>query len=131
VIGPQAHFVGPKDLRALLAGALLDLGVALAGYTWGTACGGLEMLRTIGIQTGTSPDAGLVVDGHPEHVINRRVTLVPDGVASVNVRLRHGRSVTVPVRDNVYRHTIHGVSANLGTTWFDATGQRIDRPKHR
>lgn len=103
-----------------------------AGYTWGMACGGLEMLRTTGIQTGTSPDGGgLVIDGHPEHVINRRVTLVPDGVASVNVRLRHGRSVTVPVRDNVYRYTIHGVSAYLGTTWFDATGQRIDRPKHR
>lgn len=68
--------------------------------------------------------------GHPERIINRRVTLVPDGVARVKVRLRHGRSVTVPVHDNVYRNTIHGVSANLGTIWFDAAGHRIDHRKH-
>ncbi len=34
------------------------------------------------------------------------VVLVPDGVARVTVRLRHGHSVTVPVRDNVYRYMI-------------------------
>lgn len=102
-----------------------------AGYTWGMACGGTKMLRTTGIQTGTNPSGGgLVVDGHPKHLINRRVTLVPDGVASVKVRLRHGRSLTAPVRDNVYTYTIHGVSAYLGTTWFGPTGQRIDRPAH-
>ncbi len=84
-----------------------------------------------GIQTGTSPDGsgGLVLDGHPERVTNRRVTLVPDGVARVTVRLRGGRSVTVSVHDNVYRYTIRRVSADLGTVWFDTAGRRINHSK--
>jgi hypothetical protein len=102
-----------------------------AGYNWGGTYGTLETLRTTGIQTGTSPDGsgGLVLDGHPERVTNRRVTLVPDGVARVTVRLRGGRSVTVSVHDNVYRYTIRGVSADLGTVWFDAAGRRINHSK--
>lgn len=100
-----------------------------AGYTgWGVTCGGLDMLRTTGIGTGTSPDGsgGLVVNGHPENITIRRVTLVPDGVARVTVRLRHGRSVTVPVRDNVYRYTTHDIPIQLGTIWYDAAGRRVD-----
>jgi|GEM_PF-6187162 len=103
-----------------------------AGFnSWGATYGTLETLRTTGIQTGTSPDGsgGLVLDGHPERITNRQVTLVPDGVARVKVRLRGGRSVTVPVRNNVYRYTIRGISANLGTVWFDAAGRRIDHSK--
>ncbi|MCU1676175.1 MAG: hypothetical protein JWM93_933 [Frankiales bacterium] len=52
-----------------------------------------------------------------------------DGVARVTVRLRHGRSVTVPVRDNVYRYTIHDSPASMGTIWLDAAGRRIDHRK--
>jgi hypothetical protein len=103
-----------------------------AGYNaWGFTCGALDMLRTSGIQTGTSPDAsgGLIVNGLPRRPTIRRVTLVPDGVARVTVRLRHGRSITVPVRDNVYRYTIHEFPASMGTIWFDAAGQRIDHRK--
>jgi hypothetical protein len=55
---------------------------------------------------------------------------VPDGVARVTVRLRHGRSVTVPVRDNVYRHAIHEPPASMGTIWLDDAGRRIDHRKH-
>jgi hypothetical protein len=97
-----------------------------AGYTgWGMTCGGLDMLRTTGIQTGTSPGPGL-----PKLPAVRRVTLVPDGVARVTVRLRHRRSVTVPVRDNVYHYTTNESPAYMGTIWFDAAGHRIDHRKH-
>lgn len=104
-----------------------------AGYgNWGGTCGGLGRLRTTGIETGTNPDGGgLVLTGHPERVANRRITLVPDGVARVKVRLRGGKSVIVPVRDNVYEYMIHGISAYLGTTWYDAHGHRIERHTHR
>jgi hypothetical protein len=105
-----------------------------AGYnSWGMTCGGLDMLRTSGIQTGTSPDAtgGLVINGLPKHPADRRITLVPDGVARVTVRLRHRRSITVPVRDNVYRYTTHESPAYMGTIWYDANGHRIDHRKRR
>lgn len=105
-----------------------------AGYTgWGVICGGLDTLRTTGIQAGTSPDAsgGLIINGLPKHPALHRVTLVPDGVARVTVRLRHKRTVTVPVHDNVYRYTIHDSPAYMGTIWFDAAGHRIDHHKHR
>lgn len=102
-----------------------------AGYHWGATSGTLETLRTTGIQTGTSPNpgGGLVLNGRPQRSANRRVTLVPDGVARVRVRLRGGRFITVPVRNNVYRYTIDGVSVNPGTVWFDAAGRRINRRK--
>jgi hypothetical protein len=103
-----------------------------AGYPgWSMSCGGLDMLRTTGLQTGTSPQpsGGLIVNGRPAHLTINRVTLVPDGVARVTVRLRHGRSITVPVRDNVYRYTIRDSPASMGTIWFDAAGRRIDHRK--
>jgi hypothetical protein len=55
------------------------------------------------------------------------VVLVSDGVARAKVRLRAGRFVTVPVHNNVYSYAVHGRSpGNLGTTWLDAAGHRID-----
>ena len=102
------------------------------GYSWGGTLGTLETLRTSGIQTGTSPDGsgGVVLDGRPERIVNRRVTLVPDGVARVKVRLRAGRSVTVPVHNNVYRYTVRGsLPPAWGATWLDAAGHRIDHRK--
>jgi hypothetical protein len=74
---------------------------------------------------------GLIINGLPKHPTVHRVTLVPDGVARVTVRLRHRRFVTVPVRDNVYRYTIHESPAAMGTIWFDAAGRRIDHRQHR
>jgi len=100
-----------------------------AGFAgWGTTCGDLSMLRTSGIQTGTSPDpsGGLIINGLPRHPTLRRVVLVPDGVARVTVRLRHRRSVSVPVRGNVYRYTTTEPPAAMGALWFDAAGRRID-----
>jgi len=100
---------------------------------WGSTCGTLKNVRTTGIETGTTddPSGGLIINGKPKNVIQHRVTLVPDGVARVTVRLRGGRTVTVPVHDNIYRFDIRGTSANLGTTWYDTGGQRIDHRKKR
>ena len=102
-----------------------------AGYGWGGTYGTLEALRTTGIQTGTSPDGnGLVLDGQTQRVTSRRITLVPDGVARVQVRLRGGRYLTVPVRNNVYRYTVRGpLPPSWGATWYDAAGRRIDHRK--
>jgi hypothetical protein len=66
----------------------------------------------------------------PNFGVQNRITLVPDGVASVTVRLRHSRTVTVPVRNNVYRYTIHDSPAFMGTVWYDAQGRRIDHRQH-
>lgn len=55
-----------------------------AGYGGSSmTCGGLHMVRTTGIQTGTSPDSsgGLILDGLPKRPTLRVVVLVPDGVA--------------------------------------------------
>ncbi|HWH09998.1 MAG TPA: hypothetical protein VG165_02635 [Solirubrobacteraceae bacterium] len=103
-----------------------------AGYDgWGITCGNLTTLRTTGIATGSSPSpsGGLIVNGNASQVINRRITLVPDGVARVTVRVRGGHSITVPVHDNVYEYTIHGIQADLGTMWFDADGHRINHSR--
>jgi hypothetical protein len=96
--------------------------------SWGGSCADLEQLRTSGIAVGTQPNAsgGMLVEGRPQDPTIRQVVLVPDGVARVTVRLRHGRSVTVPVRDNVYRYTTTESPAFMGTLWFDAAGRRID-----
>ncbi len=100
---------------------------------WGMTCGEMERLRTTGIATGTTPDpdSALIVNGVPRRPTIRQVVLVPDGVARVTVRLRHRRTVTVPVHDNVYRYTIHGFPAQMGTLWFDADGRRIDHRRRR
>ena len=105
-----------------------------AGFTgWGFTCGNLDTVRATGLETGTTsdPSGGLIVNGKPANLLQHRVAVVPDGVARVAVRLRGGRTVTVPVRDNVYRFDIRGVSANLGTLWYDANGNRIDHRKKR
>jgi hypothetical protein len=94
-----------------------------AGYSWGMACGGMDRVRSTGLETGYG--GRIVGRGTFADVTSHRVTLVPDGVARVKVRLRGGRSVTVPVKDNVYNYTIHGSPAYLGTTWFGADGRRI------
>jgi hypothetical protein len=100
-----------------------------AGFNgWGMTCGQLEQLRTTGIETGSGV---LIHNGLPKHPTIRRFALVPDGVARVTVRLRHGRYITVPVRDNHYTYTIYDFPAAMGTIWFDASGHRIDHRQHR
>jgi hypothetical protein len=94
-----------------------------AGYSWGMACGGMDRVGSTGLETGYG--GRIVGRGKFAEVTSHRVTLVPDGVARVTVRLRGGRSVTVPVVDNVYSYTIHGSPAYLGTTWLGADGRRI------
>jgi hypothetical protein len=117
-----------RDGLCLLSSSAASAQPAKYRRGWGGTCGDLEMLRTSGIGTGTSPDPGgaLVINGLPRHPRIRRVVLVPDGVARVTVRLRHGRSVTVPVHDNVYRYTTTASPAFMGTIWLDAAGNRID-----
>lgn len=105
-----------------------------AGFSgWGSNCGTLESVRTTGIETGTTddPSGGLIINGRPKNIVQHRVTLVPDGVARVAVRVRGGRTVTVTVRDNIYRFNIRGSSAYLGTIWYDAAGRRIDHRRDR
>lgn len=100
-----------------------------AGFTsWGMHCASTEDLRSTGIETGTTPDdsGGLVVDGHPGRLVQHRIALVPDGVARVRVNLRGARTVTAPVKDNIYRYTITDSPAFMGTVWLDAAGRRID-----
>jgi hypothetical protein len=100
-----------------------------AGYAgWGSHCGDLKRLRKTGIQAGTSPeDYGGVITSATEmnRTRTRWTVLVPDGVARVTVRVRGGKTVTGTVHDNVYQYTITGPGANLGSTWYDAKGNRI------
>jgi hypothetical protein len=119
---------GPAIVTQTPSGKLETLPSPQGYNDWGSACGTLQTLRTSGIQTAMNPASS--VNAHPQSVTTSIVVLVPDGVASANVRLRGGRSVTVPVHNNVYSYTIHGSPANLGTTWLDTAGHRIDHRKH-
>ncbi len=55
--------------------------------------------------------------------------LVPDGVASVKLRVRGGKTITAPVRNNVYdlTHLGDGVFAIQPPLWLDANGHEIPR----
>lgn len=120
-----AERVGPEGFRLRHVLCLMSSSHPFGG--WGMACGDAEQLRTTGIQVGTSPSAAqaYTVTDRPGPTV-REIALVPDGVARVTVRLRHGRSVTVPVRDNIYKYVIHESPAMMGTIWLDAAGRRID-----
>lgn len=99
------------------------------GYVGGGTCATTATLTTTGIRTGAGDSAGRVTTGPVDYEngpLTRYVTLVPDGVAKVTINLRHGRTVTVPVRDNVYRFSVPGIQSQLGTIWYDAAGRRID-----
>jgi hypothetical protein len=87
----------------------------------------MDRLRKTGIEVGTSPDGGgdLYVPG--QKLTMRRITLVPDGVARVKVRLRQRRYATADVRENVYHYIRHDFPANMGSTWYDAAGHVIKR----
>jgi hypothetical protein len=52
--------------------------------------------------------------------------VVPDGVASVNVRVRGGRTVTAPVRNNLYVLD-DGVVPIQPPVWLDVNGRVIPR----
>jgi hypothetical protein len=52
--------------------------------------------------------------------------LVPDGVASVRLRVRGGRTITAPVRDNVYA-VEEDVFAIQPPVWLDVDGRVIPR----
>jgi hypothetical protein len=91
------------------------------GLFAGQACGGLMQLRTTGI--------GLAING-PKGFLT--IGLVPDGVASVIVRLRHHRLITAPVRNNLYEvSTGAELAPGWGVTWLDAAGHRIEHRRRR
>lgn len=99
-----------------------------AGYSgWGGTCAGIDRLRKTGIAVSTRPDGGGVMTTDPRRAkfTLRVITLVPDGVARVKVRLRQRRFVTAGVRGNVYQYTRRDIPANLGSTWYDAQGRVI------
>ncbi|WP_354697195.1 hypothetical protein DSM112329_02823 [Paraconexibacter sp. AEG42_29] len=99
------------------------------GYGGGGTCGTTSTLRTTGIRAGAGDNAGRVMTGPVDYEhgpLTHYATLVPDGVAKVTINLRRGRTVTVPVRDNVYRFAVPGIQSQLGTIWYDAAGTRID-----
>jgi hypothetical protein len=52
--------------------------------------------------------------------------LVPDGVASVKLRVRGGRTIAAPVRGNVYA-VDEDVFAIQPPLWLDASGHEIPR----
>jgi len=76
----------------------------------GMTCGTLAYLRAHGRIGFTVPPLGLV----------------PDGVASVRVRVRGGRSVTAPVRDNFYVLEAGEVPIQP-PVWLDVSGRVIPR----
>ena len=53
--------------------------------------------------------------------------LVPDGVASVKLRIRGGRTIGAPVRGNLYDVRDAGVFAIQPAHWFDAGGHPIHK----
>jgi hypothetical protein len=92
------------------------------GLMTGASCGGLDELRTTGIGGATNTDRGWVSS-----------KLVPDGVASVVIRLRRHRTIAVAVHDNFYElNTGRELTPAWGVRWLDASGNRIDhrRDKH-
>ncbi len=100
----------------------------------GGTCGSLDRLRSTGIEIGAFSNArGWVYSrdwvAKARTIRSRRFTLVPDGVARIRIRLRGGRLVNATVHDNVYSYALTGMSAYLGTVWYDAAGHRIARPK--
>jgi hypothetical protein len=125
-----AERVGPKGYALRHVLCLMSSSYDFRG--WGMSCGDVDQLRSTGIQTGTSPSAPqtYTATDRPGPTV-REIALVPDGVARVTVRLRHGRSVTVPVHDNTYKYVIHESPAMMGTIWYDAAGQRIDHRRRR
>jgi hypothetical protein len=125
-----AERAGPKGFATRHVLCLMSSSYDFRG--WGMSCGDVDQLRSRGIQTGTSPSApqAFTTTDRPGPSV-REIAVVPDGVARVTVRLRHGRSVTVPVKDNIYKYVIHESPAMMGTVWLDASGHRIDhRRRH-
>ena len=76
----------------------------------GSACGTLDDIHKHGYIGFTIPALGLV----------------PDGVASVRLRVRGGGTVTAPVRNNVYALE-DGVFPIQPPVWLDANGREISR----
>lgn len=89
----------------------------------GQICGDLRQLRTTGIgASGTRTDKGFITGA-----------LVPDGVASVIIRLRNDRHRTAKVHDNYYEiNTGNELAPAWGVRWLDTQGKTIDhrRTKH-
>lgn len=85
------------------------------GLIVGQGCGDLRQLRKTGIGGATSSAAGFVLNA-----------LVPDGVSRVVIRLRHHRTLTVPVRDNLFEiNTGAELPPGWGVRWLDAQGHTI------
>ena len=94
----------------------------------GQVCGGLHQLRTTGIGLSTALGSNRLRKTSAGLLANQFVTdtLVPDGVARVTVRVRGGRTITLPVINNVFQFiSRNGPPPYLGTRWFDAHGRPI------
>jgi hypothetical protein len=86
-------------------------------FTTGQSCGSLATLGAAGIGLLNGAEGRLVAGA-----------LVPDAVARVSIRLRDGRTVSAPVRDNYYSVDVgknHPVARDV--RWYDAAGRLIVR----
>jgi hypothetical protein len=93
----------------------------------GVSCGTVRDLRTTGIGASTALGSGEVsVPASSGKVTFIAAKLVPDGVASVVVRLRGGRKVAATVRDNIYEFQTRELPPGWGVRWLDAHGRRIE-----
>lgn len=87
------------------------------GINWGHTC--------VDVETAVDGDLFLVTLGDPKAPYTSVSGLVPDGVAEVSVTLGGGRTVTVPVRDNVYDLRVPGQAPPVtGISWVDEAGER-------
>lgn len=113
----RSGHAGPKVIGRRDGKPVLGTG----GYSVGSTCGDLELLRTAGLRFSVPGPDGYTSVG-----------LVPDGVARVVLRLRGHRYVGGPVRDNLYEvATGDEIAPGWGAVWLDADGRRIDHRRKR
>lgn len=111
--GGQTTILIPAERLRGMRGSPLDVLCVVSGVDGGGAggtCGTYADLYTHGHIGWPGPPFGLV----------------PDGVASVKLRVRGGRTITAAVRNNVYS-VDEDVVAIQPPVWIDANGRRIPR----
>jgi hypothetical protein len=111
--GAQTTILVPAERLAYRRGSPLDVLCVVSGLDGrgsGGTCGTFADLHQHGYIGWPGPPYGIV----------------PDGVASVKLRVRGGRTITAPVRDNVYV-VDEDVFAIQPPVWLDVNGHVIPR----
>lgn len=89
------------------------------GVNYGHTCASVE--------DATAGKLFLVTLGDPRSPYTTVSGLAPDGVSQADVDLASGKSVTVPVHNNVYDAEIAGTQAVTGISWSSKSGQRFSQ----